>query len=505
MEPTIKKEKKKKRQTIENLGELQKSSEFQIAPSEKLPTLDTSQWPLLLKSFDLLNVRTNHYTPIPCGSSPLSRPIKEYVQSGFINLDKPSNPSSHEVVAWIKRILKVEKTGHSGTLDPKVTGCLIVCIDRATRLVKSQQSAGKEYVAVFKLHSAVENLAKVYQGLEKLRGALFQRPPLISAVKRQLRVRSVYDSKLLDFDTEKNMGVFWVSCEAGSYIRTMCVHLGLVLGVGGQMLELRRVRSGIQSEKDGMVSMQDVLDAQYLYDNHKDEKMLRRVIKPLEGLLVGHKRIIMKDSAVNAVCYGAKIMLPGVLRYEDGIEMNQEIVLCTSKGEAIALAISLMTTATMASCDHGVCAKIKRVIMERDTYPRKWGLGPKASAKKTLIGAGKLDKFGRPNENTPKEWLNSYVEYNVKKPSENGNGKPAEEDDETAKKRKLSISSTHSAGDTTMETSVLDTSKAEKKKKKKSKMDLDPPEEATPQPEEEVVKKEKKKKKNKDKDKEQDE
>lgn len=53
---------------------------------------------------------------------------------GVINLDKPANPSSHEVVAWVKRMLRVEKTGHSGTLDPKVTGCLIVCIDRATRL-----------------------------------------------------------------------------------------------------------------------------------------------------------------------------------------------------------------------------------------------------------------------------------------------------------------------------------------------------------------------------------
>lgn len=88
------------------------------------------------------------------------------------------------------------------------TGCLIVCIDRATRLVKSQQSAGKEYVAIFKLHGAVESVAKVRQGLEKLRGALFQRPPLISAVKRQLRVRTVYDSKLLDYDETRNMGKF---------------------------------------------------------------------------------------------------------------------------------------------------------------------------------------------------------------------------------------------------------------------------------------------------------
>lgn len=104
-------------------------------------------------------------------------------------------------------------------------------------------------------------------------------------------------------------------------------------------------------------------------------------------------------------------MLPGVLRYEDGIEMDEEIVIVSTKGEAICLAIAQMTTATMSSCDHGLVAKIKRVIMERDTYPRKWGLGPKASAKKALITSGKLDKFGRPNENTPKEWLTGYVDY----------------------------------------------------------------------------------------------
>jgi len=84
-----------------------------------------------------MNIRTSHYTPIPKGSAPLSRNLEEYLKYGCINLDKPANPSSHEVVAWVKKILKVEKTGHSGTLDPKVTGCLIVCINRATRLVKA--------------------------------------------------------------------------------------------------------------------------------------------------------------------------------------------------------------------------------------------------------------------------------------------------------------------------------------------------------------------------------
>jgi len=405
---------KKKKMKKSNKSAIQRSSDFLIQPEDKAPPkLKTSEWPLLLKNHDELNVRSSHYTPIPTGCSPLKREISDYVRSGYINLDKPSNPSSHEVVAWIKRILKVAKTGHSGTLDPKVTGCLIVCIEKATRLVKSQQSAGKEYVGIVRLHNAIEDQTKLARAIETLTGAVFQRPPLISAVKRQLRIRTIYESKLIEYDDKQKLGVFWISCEAGTYVRTLCVHLGLLLGVGGVMQELRRVRSGIVHENEGLVTMHDVMDAQYQYDHHRDESYLRRVISPLEKLLVNHKRVIMKDSAVNAICYGAKIMIPGVLRYEDGIELNQEIVLVTTKGEAICLAIALMTTAVIASCDHGVIAKIKRVIMERDTYPRRWGLGKKATLKKAMIKKGLLTKYGKPNEQTPKDYLDGNPDYSL--------------------------------------------------------------------------------------------
>lgn len=117
-----KKEKRIKTEKVDDLGELQTTETVQLKTSDKLALLDTSQWPLLLKNIDKLNVRTNHYTPLPFGSSPLCRDVREYMKYGYMNLDKPANPSSHEIVAWIKRILKCEKTGHSGTLDPKVTG-----------------------------------------------------------------------------------------------------------------------------------------------------------------------------------------------------------------------------------------------------------------------------------------------------------------------------------------------------------------------------------------------
>lgn len=175
------------------------------------------------------------------------------------------------------------------------------------------------------------------------------------------------------------------------------------------MQELRRSRSGVLSEKEHMVTMHDVMDAQYLFDSQKDESYLRHAIKPLELLLTKYKRLVLKDSAVNAVCYGAKLMLPGLLRFANGIEVNEEVVLMTTKGEAIAVGIAQMTTADMAHCDHGVVAKIKRVIMDRDTYPRRWGLGPKAQQKKQLIADGKLDKHGKPNELTPPEWRPGYA------------------------------------------------------------------------------------------------
>jgi len=391
-------------------ADLQREEDFLIKPESGKPALDTSKWPLLLKNYDKLNVRTYHYTPIPVGCSPLKRTLIEYIRYGVINLDKPANPSSHEVVAWVKRILRVEKTGHSGTLDPKVTGCLLVCIERATRLVKSQQNAGKEYVCVVRLHDGLEEV-KLAKAIETLTGALFQRPPLIAAVKRQLRIRTIYESKLIEYDDKRHLGVFWVRCEAGTYIRTLCVHLGLLLGIGAHMQELRRNRSGVMSEKDNLVTMHDVMDAQYKYDKDKDETYLRRTIMPLEILLTTYKRIVVKDSAVNAICYGAKLMIPGLLRYASQIDMNDEVVLMTTKGEAIALAYAQMPTSDMGSCDHGVVAKIKRVIMERDTYPRRWGLGPRAKQKKQLITEGKLDKFGKPNENTPKDWMTSYKDY----------------------------------------------------------------------------------------------
>ena len=395
---------------------------------------------------------------------------------GVINLDKPANPSSHEIVAWVKKILKVEKTGHSGTLDPKVTGCLIVCLNRATRLVKAQQSAGKEYVGIVKFHNPIESAAEVEDCLKRLQGACFQRPPLISSVKRELRVRTIYDYKLFEFDKKENMAIFWISCEAGTYVRTMCVHLGLLAKTGGHMQELRRVRSGILKEDETMVTMHDVLDAQYMYEQTKKEDYLRRVVRPLEILLTTYPRIVIKDSAVNALCYGAKLTVPGVLRFENGIENGKEVVIITTKGEAVAIAVAEMTSSVLSSCDHGIVCKTKRVIMDRETYPRKWGLGPYALKKQKLIKEGKLDKYGKINDKTPEDYKKIFGNDKKNKETEEEEAKLLSQ----KKKKEESSDSEEEKPKKKKKEKATSDSEEEKPKKKKKEESSDSEEEVKP-------------------------
>lgn len=330
-----------------------------------------NEWPLLLRNMDDMVVKTNRYTPLRCGSMPLDRKISEYIKYGIVNLDKPPNPSSHEVVTWVKKILKCEKTGHGGTLDPQVSGVLTICIDRAARLTKSQQSAGKEYVCVIEFFDEPSEKG-FYKAMNELTGMLLQRPPLMCAVKRELRIRNIEKIDVLDFSKERKEAVFRVSCEAGTYIRTLCVHIGMLMGCGAQMKSLRRTRSGFVPEKSSF-TLHDLLDAVSLFDSTGDERVLRRIVQPLESLLVNYRCIMVKDSCVNAICYGAKLSVTGVLRFDRNINVGSEVVVITTKGEAVALAVALVSSSDLSILEYGLACKTTRVIMEKDLYPRNWG------------------------------------------------------------------------------------------------------------------------------------
>ncbi|HYC19051.1 MAG TPA: RNA-guided pseudouridylation complex pseudouridine synthase subunit Cbf5 [Candidatus Bathyarchaeia archaeon] len=287
------------------------------------------------------------------------RTINELLQKGVINLDKPAGPTSHEVAAWVKRILHIRKAGHIGTLDPKVTGVLPILLQDATRAVGALVNLPKEYVCVMHLHKAVPE-PSVRDILKEFTGVLYQRPPLKSAVRRQIRKREIYYIDVLE--RQGNDILFKVGCEAGTYIRKLCHDVGEALGVGAHMQELRRTKAGPFDESK-LSTLHDLTDAYHFWIEDNDEAPLRDIVLPVERALSHVPKIIIRDTAVDAICHGALLAEPGVISLPD-VDRKQLVGIYTARDEVVALGISVL--------EGGVIAEVKRVMMEPGTYPRHW-------------------------------------------------------------------------------------------------------------------------------------
>ncbi|MHA1369244.1 MAG: RNA-guided pseudouridylation complex pseudouridine synthase subunit Cbf5 [Promethearchaeota archaeon] len=305
------------------------------------------------------------------GKPPEKRTIYELLDSGIINLDKVAGPTSHEVISWVKKIFKdtnVVKTGHGGTLDPKVTGVLPSALNKAVRAVDMLLTAGKEYVGIMRVHGTVKE-SKLESVIRLFEGKIYQKPPVKAAVKRRLRVRQIYYIDLLEIDG--NDVLFRVGCQAGTYIRKLCYDIGEVIGCGAQMTELRRTQSGPFKEDDTLVTLQDLVDAVYYWREDGEEDDLRRILQPMEKAFHHLPKIIIRDSAVDSICRGALLTAPGVLKLDDSIKKGNILAIFTQKGEIVSLGISLMSSKEILSASSGFVARSTRVYMKPGTYP-KW-------------------------------------------------------------------------------------------------------------------------------------
>ncbi len=302
------------------------------------------------------------------GCFPYKRPVEEYIKKGFVCIDKPMGPSSHEVVVWVRRILNVKKTGHAGTLDPRVTGVLPIFIEEATKLVRFLQGSEKEYVALMRLHSNVskkelENVLKMFVG------KIYQRPPLKSAVKKRLRIREIYGIELLEIDGRDVL--FKVRCEAGTYIRKLCTDVGEVLGSGAHMQELRRIKTGHFDEKM-CYTLHDLLDAYIMWKEEGEDKYIKEIIKPMELAVINMPKIVIKDTAVDAICHGANLMAKGVAYVEKSVKPNKEVAIFTLKHELVAIGKAKKSAEDIVKMRSGEVVNVERVLMERGVYPSTW-------------------------------------------------------------------------------------------------------------------------------------
>ena len=304
------------------------------------------------------------------GCNPYERPIEEHISKGVINLDKPSGPSSHEVDSWVKRILHVNKTGHGGTLDPKVTGVLPIGIDTATRVSQLLLPAGKEYVCLMTMHKEMPE-DQIYEIFDQFTGKIYQTPPVKSAVKRELRVRTIYYATI--YEIKGKDVLFRIGCEAGTYIRTFCHDIGEALGCGAHMAELRRTRAGPFNERnDDLVNLHDLTDAYHFWVEDGEESYLRNAIKPMEVAAEHLPQIFIKDSAVEAICQGAKLAAGGISMISKGIKRGDLVAIKSLKGELVASGIALSSTEEIMNADSGLVVDTNKVFMQPGVYPMAW-------------------------------------------------------------------------------------------------------------------------------------
>jgi H/ACA ribonucleoprotein complex subunit 4 len=298
-----------------------------------------------------------------------TRDSEGLINYGIVNLDKPSGPTSTHTVNLLKDILKVEKAGHSGTLDPKVTGVLPVALNEATKVIGFLLKAGKEYVCLMHLHKEVKE-EKVLKTLRSFVGKNIQLPPLRSHVKRQEREREIYYIKHLE--TEGKDVLFVVGCEAGTYIRRLCDDIGKTLRVGAHMQELRRTKAGPFNENFKLVTLQRTKEIFSKWNETHENGILDQVVQPIESAVSHLPHIWVTKPTIDSICHGASLKLPGVAKLHDDITENSVVAIFCPANEVVAVGRARMDSTAIMTSNQGVVATLERVVMKPGTYKRMW-------------------------------------------------------------------------------------------------------------------------------------
>ena len=309
-------------------------------------------------------------TNIKFGCLPLNRSLDELLDSGILLVKKPRGPTSHQLTAWIREILGIKKIGHGGTLDPMATGLLTILCGRATRLTDIILKGDKRYISVIRFGKDIE-LTDVEEILKNLSGEIYNVPPKESAVKVQVRTRIIKSLKLIDYDQSARIAAIEISCVAGTYIRTLTRDIGLLLNTSCEMLELHRDQTSIFDETMAC-DMHQLKDAIFLWKEHNDERGLIKLLTPIESILGEIPSITVKDGAVAAMTHGAPLAKPGIISSSSEFKSGSIIVIKSLKGEAVALAETLVDFDKLMSMKNGHVAIAKSVLMPTGIYPQNW-------------------------------------------------------------------------------------------------------------------------------------
>ncbi len=257
--------------------------------------------------------------------------------SGFIVIDKPKGPTSHQIDAWVRDITGEKRVGHIGTLDPGVSGVLVMALGKATKLIDLVHEKPKEYISVMRLYSQADgnSISNVFK---EFTGKIYQLPPVRSAVSRQVRERTIYRMDILEIIDK--LILFRVKCESGTYIRTLCTDMGYVLGTGAQMADLRRLSTGDFNE--GQIhTLQELSDAAVLKKNG-NRSVLDRLVIPMDFVFYDFPKVIVKNTAVRNIMHGSDIYPAGIKAIVGQFHKGSRVAIYTDNDELIAYGTMLV-------------------------------------------------------------------------------------------------------------------------------------------------------------------
>jgi len=287
---------------------------------------------------------------------------RKQVNPGLIVIDKPRGPTSHQVTAWVGEMLGMH-VGHSGTLDPQVSGVLVIMLGHAVRLAPVLLRHEKEYICLMRLHGDVSR-ERVEEAVRIFTGRIYQRPPKKSAVARNLRIRTVQSVEILD--VSGRLILMRVTCDAGTYIRSLCHHIGLVLLVGAHMQELRRTRSGQfnESQAHSLHELRDVIST-------GDRLHLESMIIPVKSAVEDLSYLTVRDSAVDALCHGAALAGVGVVDMTE-FRKGDQVAILTRRNELISIGEALVHSSSFRPGETGLVVAPRTVFIGPGTYPGFW-------------------------------------------------------------------------------------------------------------------------------------
>lgn len=300
------------------------------------------------------------------GISPEERSTEEIVQYGIVNIDKPRGPTSHQVSAYVQLILNLKKAGHSGTLDPNVTGLLPIALGKSTKIVQALLHSGKEYVGIMHIHKEISG-GKIKATLNDFLGKINQLPPIKSSVKREWREREIYYLEILETDGKDVL--FRVGCQAGTYIRKLVHDIGQKLECGAHMVELRRTKAGPFDEST-LTTLQELQDAFHYWKNEGNEKLIRKIIQPVENGIMHLPKVWVLDTTVDSLCHGANLNIPGISKIESEIINGDLVAVMSLKNELIALGNAKMSSEDIMKNQRGLAIEVSKVFMLPGVYPK---------------------------------------------------------------------------------------------------------------------------------------